>query len=92
MRKFKNWVQNKAARVGAVLSGSALALAGAASAAEGDAATGVDLTSTLQTGFQGVVTQAGQVLAVIVPIGLGLAGTIWLARKAMSWFKGMSKG
>lgn len=92
MQKFKNWMHGKAARMGAALSAASLALVGVASAAESDAATGIDLTGSLQTGFQGIVSQAGQVLAVIVPVGLGLAGTIWLARKAMSWFKGMSKG
>lgn len=61
-------------------------------AAEGDATTGVDLTSSLQTGFQGIVTQAGQVLSVIVPIALGLAGTIWLAKRAIGWFRSMAKG
>lgn len=87
-KSFKKW----AARLSALAMVMSLTMV-AAFAAEGDAAsTGVDLTSSLQTGFQGIVTQAGAVLGVIVPIALGLAGTIWLAKRAIGWFRGMAKG
>lgn len=93
MKKIKEFLKAKATKVAVAASGAMMALAGVASAAEGDTTTtGVDLTSSLQTGFQGIVTQAGQVLAVIVPIALGLAGTIWLAKRAIGWFRGMAKG
>lgn len=88
---MKKTVKKWAARLSALAMVMSLSMV-AAFAAEGDAAAGVDLTSSLQTGFQGIVTQAGAVLAVIVPIALGLAGTIWLAKRAIGWFRGMAKG
>ncbi len=64
-------------------------------AAEGDpapAATTSDTVITaMQTGMQGFANDALKMIAVIVPIALGVAGVIWLARKAMGWFKSMAK-
>lgn len=92
MKKIKAWVNSKAARLAGCLSAGAVALAGAASAAEGDAATGSSaVMSSFQTGFQTMADDALSMIAVIVPIALGVAGVIWLARKALSWFKSMAK-
>lgn len=62
-------------------------------AAEGDATTGTSETviSAFQTGFQGMASDAMKMIAIIVPIAVGVAGVIWLARKAMSWFKSMGQ-
>lgn len=88
-KSFKKW----AARLSALAMVMSLTMVAAFAAGEdATTTTGVDLTSSLETGFQGIVTQAGQVLAVIVPIALGLAGTIWLAKRAIGWFRGMAKG
>lgn len=45
-----------------------------------------------QTGFQQIASDALSIIAVIVPIALGVCGVIFIAKKAMSWFKSMSGG
>ncbi len=60
--------------------------------AEGEAgSTTAAVTSAFQTGFQQIASDAVSLIAVAVPIALGLAGTIFLVKKAMSWFKSMAK-
>ena len=49
------------------------------------------IVSAFQTGFQQIVSDATSIIVVAVPIALGLAGTIFLVKKAMSWFKSMAK-
>lgn len=49
------------------------------------------LVSAFQSGFQQIVSDATSIIVVAVPIALGLAGTIFLVKKAMSWFKSMAK-
>ncbi len=61
-------------------------------AAEGDPASSTaTITAAFQTGFQQIASDAVGLIAVAVPIALGLAGTIFLVRKAMSWFKSMAR-
>lgn len=92
MKKVKAWVNAKVARLAGCISAGAVALAGAASAAEGDTATGsAAVMSSFQSGFQTMANDALSMIAVIVPIALGVAGVIWLARKALGWFKSMAK-
>ena len=92
MNKVKTWFKGKAARMASCASVAALALAGVASAAEGDATSGNSAVVTaFQTGFQSMADDALQMIGIIVPIALGVAGVIWLARKALSWFKSMAK-
>lgn len=67
----------------------AAAMTGFASAAEGDSASAI--TTAFQTGFQQMASDALGMIAIIVPIALGVAGTIFLARKAMGWFKSLAK-
>lgn len=50
-----------------------------------------DLTSAFSTGFQTVASTVTQILVVIVPIALGIMGVIWVSRKAIGWFKSMSR-
>ena len=60
--------------------------------AEETAAIDVSAINTAFTsGFQSMVTNSISMISAMVPIGLTLAGTIFLVRKAMSWFKGMAK-
>lgn len=59
-------------------------------AAEGDTSTSA-ITGAFQTGFQQLASDIVGMIAIIVPIGLGVAGTIFLARKAMGWFKSIAK-
>ena len=61
-------------------------------AVEGDATGSTSaITGAFQTGFQQLASDIVGMIAIIVPIALGVAGTIFLARKAMGWFKSMAK-
>lgn len=57
----------------------------------GVAGTSDTVISAFQTAFQSMASDAKSMLAAIVPIALGVAGVIFLARKAMSWFKSLAK-
>ena len=50
-----------------------------------------DVQAALGTGFTGVATQALNVIAVIVPIALGIVAAIFIVRRSISWFKSLSK-
>lgn len=63
---------------------SAFAAEGASSGASGTSATVI-------SAFQSMASDAMLWNAVIVPIAVGVAGVIWLSRKAMSWFKSMGQ-
>lgn len=91
MNKVKTWFKGKVARMVSCASVAAVALAGVASAAEGDTTGNSAVVSAFQTGFQSMADDALQMIAIIVPIALGVAGVIWLARNALSWFKSMAK-
>ncbi len=92
MKKFKTWLQGKTARMGMALSAAAVAVCGAASAAEGVPVSGpATVISSLETGMQGFANDALSMIGKIVVIAIPVAGTIWLARKAMGWFKSMGK-
>lgn len=49
------------------------------------------LVSAFQTGFTAVSADVTSILGVAIPIAVGIAGVIFVARKAMGWFKGMVK-
>jgi hypothetical protein len=49
------------------------------------------ITTALSTGLQAISTDALDVIATIVPIAVGIAGAIFVVRKAMSWFKSLAK-
>lgn len=71
-------------------------MAVSASAAGGDTSTPASGTSdtvitAFQTAFQSMASDAKSMIAAIVPIALGVAGVIFLARKAMGWFKSLAK-
>jgi len=53
--------------------------------------TSASVISAFQAGFQSMASDAMEMIAIIVPIAVGVAGVIWLARKAMSWFKSMGQ-
>mgnify|MGYP000022761762 FL=1 len=64
-------------------------------AAEGDGSSSAAMstvTTAFQTGFQQIATDALGIIAIIVPIALGVTGVIFIAKKAWSWFKSMSGG
>lgn len=92
MKKFKSWLSGKTAKMGLALSALAVSLCGAAFAAEGDTTTTTAaVTAAFQSGFQSMASDALSMIAIIVPIALSVAGVIWLARKALGWFKSMAK-
>lgn len=49
------------------------------------------IISAFTTGFQQIASDALSMIAAAAPIALGIAGTIFLAKKAIGWFKGMAK-
>lgn len=52
---------------------------------------GETLVNAFQTGMTSIATDVSSILAVAAPIAIGIAGTIFVAKKAMGWFKGMAK-
>ena len=49
------------------------------------------LRTAFTTGFTSIATDATSAIGLIVPIAIGIAGTIFVVRKAMGWFKSLSK-
>lgn len=90
MKKIQSWLTSKTARGSTVLALAAVSLCCAASAEE-LASTSETVMTAMQTGFQGFADDALKMIAIIVPIALGVAGVVWLVRKALGWFKSMSK-
>lgn len=68
-----------------------LTVAASATEGSGTSATAATVQAAFQTGFQGMVSDALSMIAMIVPIALGLAGVIFVVRKAISWFKSVAK-
>lgn len=96
MKKFKTWLKSKIARVGMALSTAAVALCGAASAAEpgAEGAGAIDTASintAFTTGLNNVVTTSIDLISLMLPIALSLFAVVFVVRKGMSWFKSMSK-
>lgn len=69
-----------------------LALAIPCFATSGSTGISSDITSAFSTGFTQIASDATSVLVVIIPIALGIMGIIWVSKKAISWFKSMSRG
>lgn len=76
-----------AAMVTSVMAVSAFAAEGGTSASS----TSATIISAFTAGFQSIVNDALSIIGSAVPIIIPMAGTIFLARKAMSWFKSMAK-
>ena len=71
---------------------AAIAMTGFASAEEPAASTSSSTVITaFQTGFQSMANDALSMIATIVPIALGVAGVVFLSRKAIGWFKSLAK-
>ena len=86
MKKVKEWLRKKYMRLGVTAGALAAGLVVAAGASEVDS-----ITSSFTTGFTKIASDAVAMIAVIVPIALGVAGTVFLVKKAMGWFKGLAK-
>lgn len=85
MRKF---IQKKQVQMFLALTMIMSVMAVGASAAD---VTNATITTAFTTGFTSLASDALTMIAAIVPIALGVAGTIFLVRKAMSWFKSLAK-
>ena len=95
MKKIKEFLSGKLSKVSLVAAVMSVvcSLAVFADGESGAASSSMEtITTAFSTGFQGIVNDGLSMIAIIVPIALGLAGVIFLVRKAMSWFKGMAKG
>ena len=86
--KIKGFLHSAEAKIAAAGSTAAVALTVAASAEDTSAAT---ITTAFQTGFQSMASDAMSMIAIIIPIGLGVAGAVFLSRKAIGWFKSLAK-
>ncbi len=91
MKNWKNWKKRLAGLAGSAMVISMLCVS--AFAAEGDPtpSTSATVISAFTTGFQSIVSDALSMIAAAAPIAIGLAGVIFLSKKAMSWFKSMAK-
>ncbi len=49
------------------------------------------ISTALSTGFAGISSDAMSIIAVIVPIAVGIDGAVFVIKKALSWFKGLAK-
>lgn len=90
MKKVNEFLRSKAVKVSAAASAVATGLLVAASAVEGEISNAT-IMSSFTTGFQQIASDAVAMIAVIVPIGLGIAGSVFLAKRAIGWFKSLSK-
>lgn len=86
--KMKGFLRSAECKAAAIASLAASALVGAASA-EGSDSTAV--VSALQTGFTTMKSDALSAIGMIVPIALSIAAAIFIARKAIGWFKSLAK-
>ena len=51
----------------------------------------VSLTSAFSTGLEALSGSVTDMITTIAPIAIGIAATVFVARKAMGWFKSMAK-
>lgn len=69
----------------------ALAIPCFASGTSGSFGISSDITSAFSTGFSQIASDVTSILVVIVPIALGIVGVIWISKKAIGWFRSMSR-
>jgi len=63
----------------------------AAEAGEAGGTTSQAIISAFETGFQQIRADAFSVIAIAVPVAVSIAAVIFIAKKAMGWFKSMAK-
>lgn len=95
MKKFKAFVKRNVRKLSAVcvatVATSAMAVSAFAAGDTSTATTSATVISAFTTGFQALASDAMSMIGAMVPIALGVAGVIFLARKAMGWFKSLAK-
>ncbi len=94
MKKLgREFLQSKSFKVAVMCCLAMSMMVCTAFAAEGDPAT-IDVSAintAFTNGFNSMVVNSISMISAMTPIALTLAGTIFLVRKAMGWFKGMAK-
>lgn len=85
MKHIKAFLRSAEAKVAVMASAVLVALSGNASAALDET-----MKQSFTDGFTSMATDATAMIAAIVPIAIGVAGTIFLVKKAMGWFKGIA--
>ena len=90
MKKVKEFLQEKAVRIPLIVGTLSAGLACVACAEEVPAGSEAVKTA-FASGFQTMASDALSMIAVIVPIALGVAGVVFLSKKAIGWFKGLAK-
>ena len=92
--KMKGFIQSTELKVAVATPAVCTAVMGLASAAEGDTSSKIDtaaINAAFTSGFNDLVINSIGMISAMTPIALTLAGTIYLVRKAMGWFKGIAK-
>ena len=91
MKKLgREFLQSRAFKIG-VLGCLVVSMMVCTAFAEEPGGTSATIVSAFTTGFQQIASDALSMISAAAPIALGLAGTIFLAKKAITWFKGMAK-
>lgn len=92
MRKIKEFIQSAELKAAVAAPMVCAAVMGVASAEEPTGGTTSSaVISAFETGFQQIKADAFSVIAVAAPIAVSIAAVVFIAKKAMSWFKGMAK-
>ncbi len=88
--KLKKFLKNQYARLCLMMATITCTMVNMAMAVD-TPSTPSTVASAFTTGFTQIVSDATGLIVSAVPVALGLAGTIFLVRKAMSWFKSIAK-
>jgi len=89
---MKSWKRKVSALLLSAMVMSLLCISAfAAEGASSTETTTATVISAFQSGFQSIASNAMSMIAAAAPVAIGVAGVIFLTRKAMSWFKGMAK-
>lgn len=88
--KIKSFVKSAEVKCACAASVAAVALTGLASAEDAAITSGTVITA-FQTGFQSMASDALKMLAAIIPIALSVTAVVFLARRAVGWFKSLAK-
>lgn len=90
-QRMKLWKMRISALLLVAMVMSMLCVSAFAAGESGSSTTSASVISAFTTGFQQMASDALSMIGAIVPIALGVAGVIFLAKKAMGWFKSLAK-
>lgn len=91
MKKLgREFLRSRAFRIG-VLGCLVVSMMVCTAFAEETTSTSSVIVSAFTTGFQSMVADTLSMIAAIAPPAISIASVVFLAKKAMSWFKGMAK-